>query len=75
MKFSVTVKCPDALLMAIENAAEDEIGGSPTDLEADEQWNQLVAKTEKLCARWFKHNEILCVEIDTEAETCEVLET
>lgn len=61
------MKCPDAL----EEAVEEEIGGPS---EQDELFEQEVAKAKELAAKWFKHNEVVCLEIDTVVETCIVKE-
>jgi hypothetical protein len=60
MKLRVMMKNPDALEKAVKAAA----GKSHVEQE----------KLYKLASRWFLWGEILCVEIDTEAETCTVVE-
>lgn len=72
MKFKVSMKCPDALDKAIENACDREVVGPEDSEELDIAYNDLVRKTENLCQKWFKYGEYLTVEIDTEQETCEV---
>lgn len=74
MKFMVQMKDPDTLGDAINDAVGNEVGGM--DLSADEKEavselrRQAVAK---LCAKWFEFSEYLCVQIDTEADTCTVM--
>lgn len=59
MKFQVSMKCPDALDQAINNA---------TDTIQEE------AEIKKLCEKWFKWGEYVTLEINTDAKTCIVLE-
>ena len=73
MKFTVTMKDPDTLHDAINDAVGNEVGGM--DLSADEKEAVAELRREsvaKLCAKWFEYGEYLRVEIDTEAGTCEV---
>lgn len=59
MKFTVSMKNPDALDYAIGDAAAGD--------------EKLVKTLKKLCEKWFTYGEYLDVEIDTEAKTCTVL--
>lgn len=59
MKITVSMKCPDALDQAINEAT------STTQEEAE---------IKNLCDKWFKWGEYVTLEIDTEAGTCIVLE-
>lgn len=61
MKFSVTMKCPDALSRAITQATQ--AADTKDDVEA----------LEVLCARWFRYGECISIEIDTEQKTCVVI--
>ena len=70
MKFTVTLKCPDALDMAIEDCAEGEIGGPPNSPAHDVLYAALVERTKRACRKWFKYGELVTLAIDTEAETC-----
>ena len=72
MIFTVTLKTPDALQDAIERAAEDQIGGSPSNDELDEQYEDLVTDTKNICKKWFEYGEMVSLTIDTEKETCVV---
>lgn len=58
MKFQISLKTPDA----VENAL--------TGLNMDEHEQEA---TKKMCERWFKWGEYLTVEVDTEKQTCVVL--
>jgi hypothetical protein len=73
MKFEVQLQVsPAALAVAIRRALidadESTIGHFDPALETRDE------KTNALCLRWFQFGEILTVAIDTEAETCEVVE-
>lgn len=58
MKFTVQMKCPDALDCAIEESCDSD----------DEK-----ERMRKVAARFFKYGEYLEVEIDTDKETATVL--
>ncbi len=74
-KFIVTMKTPDALGDACQEAAIEEIDA----LEgiAEEEVEALTeSRADKLivaASRWFEYGEYLRVEIDTEEMTCVVL--
>lgn len=72
MKFTVKMKCPDALERAIEEAAEDEVGDIGESEEADIEYERLVEVAKKAAAKWFKWGEYIEVSIDTDKETCVV---
>ena len=72
MRFTVGMKCPDALERAIEEQAENEIGGPVDSEEHDIAFEDLVAKAKEIAAKWFKYGEYIQVTIDTDAETCVV---
>lgn len=72
MKFKVTMKCPDSLDTAIEEACTDEIGGPDISEEHDIAFDELFRKTNRLCEKWFRYGEYITVEIDTEEGTCVV---
>jgi ABC-type amino acid transport substrate-binding protein len=59
MKITVSMKCPDALDQAINDATD-----------TMQEW----AEIKKLCEKWFKWGEYVTLEIDTDAGTCIVLE-
>jgi hypothetical protein len=73
MKFQVTMKDPDTLIDAIDNA-HSSIDIANIDLDEKD----MIIKKRKdeilsLCHKWFEYGEYLVVEIDTEAETCTVV--
>lgn len=73
MKFRVTMKCPDALDSAIEQAAEEECAMAG---DADEQAfcrASTTKKLDRLCESWFEYQESVTLEIDTDAQTCVVV--
>lgn len=75
MKFKVSMKDPDTLSDAIEEALARAIEGLAV---TDEEERQAVAvvrreKVSALCAKWFEYGEYLTVEIDTDAGTCTVV--
>lgn len=84
MKFRVTMKDPDTLHDAIQEAIERELAnhveqftGTEYLLDADERdaiQERREEKTRELCAKWFRYSEYLTVEIDTDAKTCVVVE-
>lgn len=73
MIFRVTMKCPDALERAIEEAAKNEMYGEIDEDRDYEQYRQHVEEATVLCNKWFKYGEYITVEIDTEAKTCVVV--
>lgn len=56
--FRVSMKSPDALDFAIEN-----------DITIEDK-----VSVRELCEKWFRFGEYVELEVDTEAETCKVLE-
>lgn len=74
MKFRVTMKDPDTLIDAVNDAVAESIKG----LGLDDGERAAVAekraeKTLNLCGKWFGYSEYLTVEIDTDAMTCVVI--
>jgi hypothetical protein len=75
MKFRVTMKDPDTLGDAVYEAVKDDV----MKVEGLSQGERVAVIEErqhevrKLCEQWFEYDEYLCVEIDTEAETCTVV--
>ena len=61
MKFLVSMKAPDAL----DDAIDDAVGPDAAE--------EIKTKVRALCSRWFQYGEYLQVEIDTSAETCTVV--
>lgn len=58
MIFQVTMKTPDALQYAIEDATDD---------------LELRSKMEDFASEWMKHGEYITVEFDTDKKTCVVV--
>lgn len=75
MKIKVTMKDPDTLDDAIDDAVRTDIaridGLDKNDREALFEGRR--EKIGELAAKWFKYGEYLSVEIDTEAGTATVL--
>jgi hypothetical protein len=75
MKFTVSMKCPDALHEAIEEAVKKSL----PDIGMDDDERDAVAekryeKTKDLCVKqWFQYGEYIDVEVDTDAMTCTVV--
>lgn len=65
MKLNVTMKCPDAVDMAIQDATQN--------IEDEEARYEAKEKAEKVCRRFFEYGEYLTVEVDTETGTCTVV--
>ena len=76
MKFKVTMKDPDTLGDAINDAVMAEVEAIPG-LETQEERQRVVELREdaarKLCQKWFEYGEYLTVEIDTDAGTATVV--
>lgn len=71
MKFQVTLKTPDTIDTDITKAVNDS--------QSDNDYNSEIYEEEmenawRLCSRWFRHGELLTVEIDTDKETCVVVQ-
>lgn len=74
MKFTVSMKNPDALDEAIQDAVRKELAANDG-IAADEVDLLMEHRTEKIreaCKQWFQYGEYLTVEVDTEANTCVV---
>jgi hypothetical protein len=76
MKFKVTMKDPDTLSDAIEEAVEDDLVKVEglTDEDREALFDTRRERASELAAKWFKYGEYLTVEIDTEAKTATVCE-
>ena len=74
MKFRVTMKTPDALDQAVQEAvlAVPMSGDNSTDIYC-QQVDRMI-EVEHICEKWFECGEYLTVEIDTDAQTCTVVE-
>lgn len=75
MKFRVTFKDPDVLHEAIEEAVEDTIDAAGLDEDEAEAIRDLrIKKVRDQVGKWFEYGEYLEVEIDTEKDTCTVVQ-
>ncbi len=75
MKFIVTMKDPDALDIAIDDAIQDD--ESLLELAKDEQKAAIGVRKQRMrdvCKRWFEYGEYIRIEIDVEAGTATVLD-
>lgn len=74
MKFKVTMKDPNTLSDAIEDAVKDDLdaieGLSADDREALFETRRKAAG--EVAAKWFRYSEYVTVEIDTDAQTATV---
>lgn len=75
MKFQVTMKDPDSLHDAIDEAVKQDLS---TVVGLDDEDKESIAeiradRVREIAERWFEYGEYLTVEIDTEAKTCTVL--
>ena len=66
MKFNVYMKCPDALDRAIDDAVENR--------HPKEDAEELREYLKELCSRWFLYGEVIKLEIDTDLDSCMVLD-
>lgn len=77
MKFKVTMKDPDTLSDAIDDAVKDDLkkieGLSDDDREALAYGRRKEAGD--VAAKWFRYGEYVTVEIDTEARTAIVCQS
>lgn len=73
MKFRITMKTPDALDYAIEDALGQEFGADIHGMNSDETIQDRKDELEELCKQWFSHGECVTIEIDTKAKTATVL--
>ena len=75
MKIRLTMKDPDTLNDAIEEAVKDDIARLGLSAEEAEAVKDIrIEKAAEVCSKWFRYSELLTVEIDTEAQTCVVAE-
>jgi len=74
MKFKVQMKDPDALIECINDAIEKELEQVDLSSEEIDLIREIrVEKVISICKRWFEYGEYITVEIDTENETCTIL--
>jgi hypothetical protein len=74
MKFKVTMKDPDTLGDAIDEAVREDIAKIPglTGEDREALFENRREATAKIAAKWFRYSEYVTVEIDTEARTATV---
>ena len=75
MKIIVSMKDPDTLNDAIEDAVKNIKIEGVSEEEMDFIRENRIKETQSLCSEWFEWGEYLRVEIDTEAKTCVVIPT
>lgn len=74
MKFKVTMKDPDTLWDAIQDAVRnDQSINAADDEELKMVREHRIERAMNASGRWFRYGEYLTVEIDTDAETCTVI--
>lgn len=75
MKFKVTMKDPDGVYEAFEDAATE--WAAQVQGISDEERKSIVevrrAKIADVCGKWFEYGEYLTVEVDLDAKTCVVV--
>jgi hypothetical protein len=74
MIFRVTMKDPDTLHDAIQDAVAKLPMNGLDDDEAELVREKRAEKVGELCGKWFEWGEYLTVEIDTTSGTCRVIE-
>lgn len=75
MKIKVTMKDPDTMFDAVQDAVKSEI--ATMNLPEDEQEALIELRTDKereKLSKWFRYSEYLSVEFDTEKMTATVLD-
>jgi len=75
MKIRIMMKSPDALFLGIREALKDvEVPDNLDDYEKEEYLEEKSNECWEVASKWMRSGEYLMVEMDTEAETCVVLE-
>lgn len=77
MKLQITMKTPDCVHYAIEEAkqqAREEVENEHDRETFDEEMAGTFDSWKELCEKWFRYGEELTLEIDTDEETIRVLE-
>lgn len=77
MKYTVSMKCPDALDDSIKEAVRAEVDDIEQidDEEREDLAETRADKYRDQARRWFRYGEYITVEIDTDAGTCVVVPT
>lgn len=73
MRFRVTMKDPDTLTDAIDEAVKDIQIDGLSDEETEDVRNRRAEEARVVCYQWFRYGEYLEVQVDTVAQTCEVV--
>ena len=82
MKIQLTMKTPDVLYDAVERAAQEYVQQYRVSLFGEDEPSPFQIKQAvefkieeylKKCARWFKYNECLTIQIDLDYDKIEVL--
>lgn len=68
MKFVISMKTPDAVNLACEQATTSYTDDDEKVVDEDK-----IEELEELCSKWFKYGECVNIEIDTETGTAKVL--
>ena len=75
MKIKITFKDPDALIDCVADGVRENFTiGDLSEEEAEKVLEVRGETVREICSKWFEYGEYLTVEVDTEKETCEVLE-
>lgn len=75
MKIQVTMKDPDALYDAVNDAVDEDLKASGLDQEEQDAIRDIRReKHAEVVGKWFRYGEYLTVEIDTDEKTIRVLE-
>lgn len=75
MRFKITMKDPDGFFACIEDAAK-EMADQVTCVDEEDREavaDQKQGELRELCQKWFRYNEYLTVEIDTDAGSISVV--
>jgi hypothetical protein len=75
MKFRISMKTPDAVAYAIEDAVSAPFSVGDVDIDIENAAAEQKAELEELCKQWFSYGENVTIEIDTETKTATVLKT
>jgi len=74
MIFRVTMKDPDVLYEAINDALKEDLSGFDDDDEREAIKEVRYEKIDAIASKWFQYGEYLTVEIDTKLNTIKVIE-
>lgn len=74
MKVKITFKDPDALLDCIQESVDEIFIDDILEEELENIRELRKKKISEICGKWFEYGEYLKVEVDTEEQTCKVLE-